>query len=159
MKYKTIEEATKACVGEFNAIPYALIEKAYKNDIDSFYELTKPAIGDYVHVFSLNSEAEITGYDSDTGKYKVTTSDGSVSLVDEYAMEVYYDAWLPMWGWMWNPQSSLDEEWVVDNLQTVSDLGVRIYECDEVGILLGIDGAGYKHWIPLYKARGLRWHE
>ena len=44
----------------------------------------------------------------------------------------------------------------------MANCGFRIYEIDE-GIIFGIDGAGYsfydEDWIPLYKARGLQWHE
>ena len=40
--------------------------------------------------------------------------------------------------------------------------GFRIYESEEFGYFFGIDGAGYNfydsHWIPLYDARGLKWH-
>lgn len=46
----------------------------------------------------------------------------------------------------------------------MADCGFRIYESDDFGgYIFGIDGAGYDfydaHWIPLYKARGLRWHK
>ena len=38
-----------------------------------------------------------------------------------------------------------------------------MYESGEFGYFFGIDGAGYDfyecHWIPLYKARGLQWHD
>lgn len=68
-----------------------------------------------------------------------------------------------MWGTMWSFHNSLDDYWLSDNLQAMSDCGFRIYEHDEWGYFFGIDGAGYdfyeSHWIPLYKARGLRWHE
>ena len=55
-----------------------------------------------------------------------------------------------------------DVEWILSHKKKVSELGFRIFEIEE-GFLLGIDGAGYDfyeaHWIPLYKARGLQWHE
>ena len=44
----------------------------------------------------------------------------------------------------------------------MADCGFRIYEQEDYGYIFGIDGAGYDfyeaHWIPLYKARGLKWH-
>lgn len=52
------------------------------------------------------------------------------------------------------------KEWdfIRENLQKVADCGFRIYEHDDYGIYLGIDGGGYDfyeaHWIPLYKAAG-----
>lgn len=45
----------------------------------------------------------------------------------------------------------------------MADCGFRIYEQEDYGYIFGIDGAGYdfydEHWCPLYKARGLRWHD
>jgi hypothetical protein len=67
------------------------------------------------------------------------------------------------WGWMFHPDDTTDQRWIKENLQDVEDCGFLVYESDECGILLAIDGAGYdfyeNHWIPLYKARGLKWHQ
>ena len=45
----------------------------------------------------------------------------------------------------------------------MSDCGFRVYQHEEWGFFFGIDGAGYdfysEHWIPLYKRRGLQWHD
>lgn len=45
----------------------------------------------------------------------------------------------------------------------MSEYGFRIFESGEFGYWFGIDGAGYdfykSHWIPLYKKRGLKWHD
>ena len=45
----------------------------------------------------------------------------------------------------------------------MSECGFRIYENDEIGYFFGIDKAGYdfyeSHWVPLYKKRGLLWHD
>jgi len=51
-----------------------------------------------------------------------------------------------------------------DELYLVTQCGFFVYECELFnGYLLGIDGGGYsfidEHWIPLYKALGLNWHE
>ena len=75
-----------------------------------------------------------------------------------------YD-FLPMWGTMWQFADCIDVEWMVnhDGSRALTDCGFRIYESDEFGYFFGIDGAGYdfyeEHWIPLYLARGLKWHE
>jgi hypothetical protein len=69
-----------------------------------------------------------------------------------------------MWGTLWSFGNLLDEEWLDDkkNLQAMSDCGFRIYEREDYGYIFGIDGMGYDfyetHWVPLYKARGLKWH-
>ena len=76
----------------------------------------------------------------------------------------FYDA-LPMWGTMWSFGDSIDDSWLEEdnNLQLMSECGFRIYRHCEHGYFFGIDGAGYdffeSHWIPLYKARGLMWHD
>ena len=68
---------------------------------------------------------------------------------------------LPMWGTMWSFGDSADDEWLEDHLQVMADYGFRIYEHEDYGYIFGIDGCGYDfyegHWIPLYKARGLKW--
>jgi len=66
------------------------------------------------------------------------------------------------WGTMWAPNDRIDQDWIRDHADMVADLGFMVYESDETGIILGIDGAGYDfydaHWVPLYRARGFRWH-
>ena len=48
-------------------------------------------------------------------------------------------------------------------MQIMANCGFRIYESEDYGYIFGIDGAGYDfyeaHWIPLYKAIGLKWHD
>ena len=75
------------------------------------------------------------------------------------------DDFFPIWGTMWQFSDWIDNKWLEsrDGLQAMTDCGFRIYESDEFGYFFGIDGAGYdfyeEHWLPLYKARGLHWHE
>ena len=72
-------------------------------------------------------------------------------------------AWPAAWGTMFIPNDSGDEHWIRDNAETVAECGFIVYESDETGIILGIDGAGYDfyadHWTPLYHARNLKWHK
>ena len=95
----------------------------------------------------------------------VLLDNGEKIEVDERDIYVERDSTLPMWGWMWAFGDVLDDEWLGrdDNLRVMADCGFRIYEQEDIGYLFGIDGAGYdfygEHWIPLYKARGLRWHK
>lgn len=73
--------------------------------------------------------------------------------------------YLPMWSTMWSFGNSADDYWLEEEngLELMAECGFRIYEQEDFGYLFGLDGAGYsfmdEHWIPLYKARGLRWHE
>lgn len=162
MSKMTIAEAAEKWVDGFNAIPQALLVKAYKDDIDSVSELTKVRTGDNVwsndyqgeyEVKSINTEKETAVIDVD-GKNKTVK-------LDDISHE--YDDFFPMWGTLWTFNDSSDEDWAENHLQEMTNCGFRIYESDELGIFFGIDGAGYdfysEHWVPLYKACGLQWHD
>lgn len=85
-----------------------------------------------------------------------------VTVVDE---EDCFDGYLPMWGTMWQFDDWADNGWFEfeDGIQAMSKCGFRVYEHEDYGYFFGIEGAGYNfyeaHWIPLYQARGLHWHE
>ena len=69
----------------------------------------------------------------------------------------------PMWNTMWAFNDPLDAEWAEEHLEEIKKCGFRIYDSEDYGIVIGINGAGYDfyeaHWIPLYDARGFHWHE
>lgn len=73
-----------------------------------------------------------------------------------------FDEELPMWGTMWQFIYSFDTDWLEEHIEEVSSCGFRIFKSKNFGYFFGIDGAGYDfyeaHWIPLYLARGLKWH-
>lgn len=86
-----------------------------------------------------------------------------IIAVNYYDVDLEHDGWLPMWSTLWTFKNSSDERWVRENLEIVAECGFRIFEDQkESKIYIGIDGAGYNfydtHWIPLYKRRGLMWH-
>jgi hypothetical protein len=66
---------------------------------------------------------------------------------------------------MWSFGDSADDYWLsdMDGIAIMSRCGFRIYESEEFGYFFGIDGAGYsfydEHWVPLYRARDLHWHD
>jgi hypothetical protein len=67
------------------------------------------------------------------------------------------------WGTLFNPKESLDQDWIGENLDEITKIGFFIFESDIFGYLLGIDAGGFDfyeaYWIPLYKLRGLQWHD
>ena len=70
------------------------------------------------------------------------------------------------WGTLFNPKTGSwnDEEWIKEHAREISaKCNVFIFENDDLGVLIGIDGGGYDfyeaHWIPLYLLRGFTWHE
>lgn len=165
MKYETINDAAHAWVAEFNAIPMAIIDKLLEQNSEELHEITPPSVGDRVFVF--DSPA-----DEDTGEiiernesiYTIKLDDGTTCDLEAGDFEVQHDEFLPMWGTMWAFGDSIDNWWLEDGgLQIMADCGFRIYEQEDYDYIFGIDGAGYsfydEHWIPLYKARGLKWHK
>lgn len=96
--------------------------------------------------------------------YCIEFPDGKLISAAAEDFEVVHDDILPIWGTMWSFRDSADTRWLEDDgIQSLSKCGFRVYESDEFGYFFGIDGAGYdfyeEHWIPLYRARGLRWHD
>ena len=161
----TINDAAHEWVREFNAIPQDMIAELMRHDFDSWCEITAKGYGDRVYCYDHNEYGEITEYNEETELYTVELDGGEEVQVEENDMEVdHYDR-LPMWGTMWSFGDSCDDWWLTDDegIRKMSFCGFRIYEHDEWGYFFGIDGAGYDfyeaHWIPLYKARGLKWHD
>lgn len=169
MKFDTIKEACQLWVErDMNQVPMSVVEKLQvQSDYTDITEITPPAEYDHISIFSgdyAGEDGEIVrcvGDDEyivelDSSKYP----DPVTVVADEF--EVQRDDGLPMWGTMWEFKDMCDEQWLENNLQAVANCGFRIYESEDYGYLIGIDGAGYdfyeSHWLPLYKARGLHWH-
>jgi hypothetical protein len=160
-------EACEEWVNGFNAIPLALIEKAYGEDIDAVSELTLPAVGDNCSLYSScrfteYAEVKAVNYEEREAVLEIDGDDVTISF-DEF--EVVRNGFFPMWGTLWTFGDSCDEYWVTDmnGLAKMTECGFRVYQSEELGIFFGIDGAGYsfydQHWLPLYNARGLQWHD
>ena len=160
----TKREAAEKWIGEFNAIPHGMIEKLWKADIDDMHEVTKPRVGDYVFHHPSQESGEIAEVHADSEEYEIRIGKEIVrSTLDDFSVE--QDSMLPMWGTLWSFGTRMDDYWLEekDGIQLMSNCGFRIYEHEEFGYFFGIDGAGYDfyeaHWIPLYEARGLQWHD
>lgn len=170
MKFDTIKEACQLWVErDMNQVPMSVVEKLQaQSDYTDITEITPPSKYDHISIFSgdyAGEDGEIVrcvGDDEyivelDSSKYP----DPVTVFEDEF--EVQRDDGLPMWGTMWEFKDVCDEQWLENNLQAVANCGFRIYESEDYGYLIGIDGAGYDfyeaHWLPLYKARGLHWHK
>lgn len=167
----TIHEATERWVSEMNAFPYGMIERLMKLEPDEWSEVTVPSNGDRVYVYDLpdgcedyNRYGEIENHIGNE-IYLINLDDGNTVEVGQEDFEVQNDGFLPMWGWLWQFGDSADDYWLeeMDGIQIMSDCGFRIYHNEEFGYFFGIDGCGYDfyevHWIPLYKKRGLQWHD
>lgn len=156
----TIKEAVRKWVNEFNGVEQTLISESMKNNIDNWYELQTYQKGDYITYKENWEEYEVMEIKGDTLTIII---DGEEVEINKDEAEKEQDSLLPIWGTMWTFGEGIDEDWARENIDIMGKCGFRVYEYQETGTLyFGIDGAGYdfyeQHWIPLYKARGLKWH-
>lgn len=164
----TIREAAEVWVHEMNAIPQGVIAKMMRDNPEEWQELTVPAPGDRVYVYEHGSGTidEVMERDDEL-VFVVELDEGQTAQVEceRDDFEVEYDDGLPMWGTMWTFGDSADDYWLEElgGLRVMSECGFRVYENEDLGYVFGIDGAGYdfyeSHWVPLYKKRGLKWHD
>lgn len=162
------EAATLWVQRDMWAIPYSVAEKLQKfSEYTDFEDITPISTDDKVWS---NTEQGV-GYVTDI----FTNEDGEETIIVDFGDEKIecnrYDLSreefgdLPMWGCLWAFNDGLDKDWIEkeENLIKMAELGFKIYDSEDYGYVFGIDGAGYDfyeaHWIPLYKARGLRWHD
>lgn len=158
--------AAQEWVREFNAIPQGMLYPFMEDG--SLSEVTVPTIGNRVYVFHGNVEepyGDITEYDVERNIYTIALDDGKEVKLNPEDFEVERYAQFPMWSTMWSFGDSCDDYWLEeeDGIRIMSECGFRIYEHVEFGYFFGIDGCGYDfyeaHWLPLYNARGLQWHD
>lgn len=160
----TIREACELWVErDMNAIPQSVLVKLQQLDPDDLAELTPITKADRVYVCSAGEMGEVIAIDEDAEEYTVQLDNGETITTEGFDLEREdYDRF-PMWGTMWSFSCSFDEDWALSHLEEMAACGFRLYESEDYGLVFGIDGCGYsfmsEHWVPLYKARGLRWHD
>jgi hypothetical protein len=163
-RYKTEAEAVRGWVAELNAIPQALIEKAYRGE-ERFEQVEFLAGGERVceHCESSDlrplTEAEKEEHGDDDEELWCSHCERT----RPWRWQGSQDAWPAMWGTCWTFSDSSDERFARDNAGALAAIGFHVFETDELGVFIAIDGAGYDfyeaHWTPLYRLRGLHWHE
>lgn len=166
----TLREAVELWVNrDMTAIPMTVVEKLLTisgySDIEEVTPITK-----YSKVWSnehqeVGEVSKITLNDVEDLIATVDFENGETHDVPIEDLSPKDEAKLPMWNTMWAFSDPCDADWLddEDNQRKMAECGFRIYESEDYGYIFGIDGAGYsfyeEHWIPLYKARGLRWHK
>lgn len=164
----TIREATEEWVNrEMNEIDSEMIRTLMEYEPEDWSNVTPPRVDDAVYVFNVAASGDgiITSVieTDDVKIYEIVLGDGRVIRVNSDEFEVVRDSELPMWGTLWSFRDICDTDWLENNLDTMAECGFTVIHSDKFGYFFGIDGAGYNfydsHWIPLYKARGLRWHD
>ncbi len=172
MRYETLSEACHAWVESFNAIPVSVVEKLKEySEYCDIIEITPPAKYDYVYITGgeyRGESGEIIKTNDEEERYYVRLNQDKTVWVDKDDLDVERYEALPMHGTMWAFDDMIDRDWLSEefcegSLQAMADCGFRIYKSEDYGYIFGIDGAGYNfyeaHWYPLYKARGLHWHD
>ena len=136
---------------DYSMLPSALIQRAYEGSCFEDIEIVAPTFEQFKKEYFAENCSE-DDYDCEDCPHE----DCYMGYDDDNPK-------LPMWGWLFRPNNNMDEEWIRKNTDKVGECGIIVYETEEIGIYLGINGAGYdfyeSHWIPLYLARGLKWHE
>lgn len=166
----TLREAVELWVNrDMTAIPLTVVEKIIKiSDYTDIQEITPITTGDQVWSEEHQEVGEVLKtYQDDDGEIfaVVNFNDGLKAEIPIEDLDKEDETSLPMWGTMWTFTVTSDNDWLgdEDNLRKMAECGFRIYESEDYGYIFGIDGAGYsfydEHWIPLYKARGLQWHD
>ena len=106
---------------------------------------------------------EVIAIDEDAEEYTVELDNGETITAEGFDLEREDYARFPMWGTMWSFSCSFDEDWARSHLEEMAACGFRLYESEDYGLVFGIDAAGFDFyeafWVPLYKARGLKWHD
>jgi len=167
--YDTIREAAYAWVHEFNFVPVSIAEKLNAMNPLDMFEITPPARYDHVYIFAgeyEGKEGEVIRNDGD--EYTIRLDDGEEVLIEYNCFNVLKEDPYPLWSTMFAFKEEVDNDWIAgefgeNGLQIMADLGFRIYESEDYRYVFGIDSGGHDfyeaYWIPLYKARGLRWHK
>lgn len=149
----TKKEAIKQYAGEFDSIPTSLITRAYNHENGTAEELELLAGGTLF--------CQYCGANPDDPDNPAQPCD-YCHKSDGYEQRAEL-AWPAAWGWMFHPKNCIDEDWIRNHPELPAQAGFLVYDCDEAGILLGVDGAGYSfhdtHWAKLYELRGLQWHD
>ena len=171
LKNHTIREAAEKWIGGFSSVPGPFIEKLVKYDkavsyydSDSFRLIASP------YIECAYCKTCFDGNQS-LAELKTAQSQGK-GIACQYCNDNKGDDWttgypryeFPCgWGTLFAPKDSSDIRWFSENAHEVAKLGFHVFESEDWDILLGIDAGGFDFyeafWIPLYKLRGLKWHE
>lgn len=156
---KTIEDAAKFWINrDWSMIPNSLIERAFRDNQEDLNLIAGGARKSDCH------DADVTrvdcSNDEDTDReFFYRCEECNEECETHWQGPVH--AWPAAWGTMFRPED--DQDWIRSHADEIADLGFMVYDSDETGVILGIDGAGYDfyadHWIPLYKLRGFEWHD
>lgn len=166
MKDSALARATRSWVDQFDAVPASIITKMAlcdremaDYDSDSFRLASSPTLA---CEWCGEVQEDVNALDIDRARERCAALACQRCRKKEGLTYTRPDYFPCSWGWLWAPPRQ-DLDWFLANRHRVSSLGFYVFESDDYGILLGIDAGGFDfyeaYWIPLYKLRGLCWHE
>lgn len=156
------QQAVETWVSFLNNVPKDIIERLYLEGEGQLEEINQLYKGLYVRIGHLNVSGHIVSVDTEN---KTVTVDIDGTEIKTHVHNIIDERDpLPSWETLWMFNNQFELKWVSQNIETLNELGFRVYEDSEKGhVFIGIDGGGYdffeKHWEPLYDAMGLSWHD
>jgi hypothetical protein len=166
----TLRQAAESWIAGFDQVPASVIEKmAIADEAMTYYDSDSLRLaasprtaciycgGTYEGEQTLRQLQELDR----SGQGTPCPCDGNSG--DQWETGFPVHAFPCAWGTLFAPRERLDREWVLERAEQVAALGFFVFESEDYGCLLGIDGAGYDffdaYWIPLYELRDLQWHD
>lgn len=171
MSKPTIREAAEQWIDQFDRVPASVIEKmAQADEAMNYYDSDSLRLVAGPRIACIWCGATYEGEHSLEQLHELDQSrrgepcpfcEGNSG--DQWERGFPVNAFPCGWSTLFAPRDGLDREWVLEHADAVAGLGFFVFESEDYGCLLGIDGAGYDFydafWIPLYRLRGLHWHE
>lgn len=167
-------EAAHKWVSGFHQFPRDMVRTLMKADPASWSEVTTLSPWADVKVSMPCQTVDGMPYQGKEpyGNLMGRMKDGwKIRMVDDEIVYVKGDGFklnpltaLPKYVCLFQFDNQCDEEWLEngDGIRLMSECNFRIYRHEEWGYFFGPDMAGYSvystHWVPLYQARNLQWH-
>ena len=172
-------KSTKDWIEQFNNIPQQILSDLIESGAKDYYEVYTPLYhvtckmlndcGNCKHADDITPTQYTELYEDDEQMYIDCGESYQPHYLDkvlaqcEMGEEQTHEDEIPMWGTLVQPPY-MDQDWFKSNAQEIYEkVGLLVYENEYYTIMIGANSAGHdfyqSYWVPLYKLRGLKWHE
>lgn len=171
MSKLSIQDAARRWIDTFDHVPASVLEKMAEADPDMYhYDSDSLRLVGGPRIVCDGCERDYEG-PSTLSELRDRAKQGrgvpcpwcDLNPGDQWIRGYPSHAFPVAWSTLFAPRESLDCEWVLEHAEEVAKLNLYVFQSEDYGCLLGIDGAGYDFheafWIPLYRLRGLKWHD
>jgi hypothetical protein len=171
MSKLSIQDAARRWLEQFDHVPASVIEKMAKADeAMSYYESDSLRLvaGPRIVCDPCNLDYEGPSTLSEMREHAMQGRGIPCDWCDHTPGDQWREgfpthAFPVAWSTLFAPRDRLDQNWILEHAEAVAKLGLYVFQSEDYGCLLGIDGAGFDFdeafWIPLYRLRGLKWHD